>query len=351
MRIHSGVPGFDDLVQGGIPAGAVVMVQGLAGREKDAFLFQFVAEGLRSGGSALVVLSSTSPATYMKELEAAGLDLHLALAENRLKFVDWFTYKENPVQDVEQDGPVFRASIDLANVGIAISRAIATLPREGERRAAIELLSPALRVYDLSGVYSLAQTTKAKLERSHFTSLFVLEEEMHDAQTVSSIHQPFDGVVDIERVREGDVLVRKIAVLSLRGTAAESKYVPLELSTDGVLRVSTASVRERTLLRQEELIKWNPKDPTLWLAAARNLRAMGDVERALRCVEAALQLDPNSGDALRFKAEIIDAQRLESRSDKSPARVAPQVAPQKAEEPKTLADSSKEPGSIAAAGV
>src|SRR5881628_3538384 len=255
MRIHSGVPGFDDLVQGGIPAGAVVMVQGLAGREKDAFLFQFVAEGLRSGGSALVLLSSTSPATYMKELEAAGLDLHLALAENRLKFVDWFTHKENPVQDVEQDGAVFRASIDLANVGIAISRAIATLPREGERRAAVEVLSPALRRHDAPVVYGLAQTTKAKLGRFDFTSMFVVEKEMHDEKELPSLHKAFDGVVDIERVREGDDFLRKVAVLSLRDTATQAKYLPLEFGEDRVLRVSVASRPEPSMSRKVALIQ------------------------------------------------------------------------------------------------
>jgi len=64
MRLSSGVPGFDALVQGGIPSGAAVIIQGPAGREKDTFLLQFIAEGLKNGGSALVVLSSVSPATW-----------------------------------------------------------------------------------------------------------------------------------------------------------------------------------------------------------------------------------------------------------------------------------------------
>ena len=325
VRLSSGVPGFDALVQGGIPGGAAVIIQGPAGREKDAFLLQFVAEGLKGGGCALIVLSSTSPAKYQQHLREAGVDIDRALGEDRVKFVDWFTYKENPVQDVEQDGHVFRASIDLANVGIAISRAVGALSRGGERRAAIEVLSPALSTYDLSAVYGFAQSTKAKLERSNFTTLFALEKEMHDERTVSSIHQPFEGVVDIDRVREGDTIVRKLAVLSLEGTAAESKYVPLEVGPDHVLRVSTAPARERTLLRQEELIKSNPKDPKLWLATARNLRAMGENERGLRCVEAALKLDATDQEAWRLKAEILDA--LGRKEEAEQARAARNVPP------------------------
>ncbi len=46
MRISSGVPGFDALIQGGFPNAAAVIVQGPAGREKDTFLLQFVADAL-----------------------------------------------------------------------------------------------------------------------------------------------------------------------------------------------------------------------------------------------------------------------------------------------------------------
>ncbi|MEK6852158.1 MAG: ATPase domain-containing protein, partial [Candidatus Thermoplasmatota archaeon] len=335
MRVTSGVPGFDALIQGGFTSGAAVVVQGPSGAEKDAFLFQFVAEGLRGKGTVLIVLSSLSPAKFLQDLRAAGVDVDAAVTENRIRIVDWFSYKEEAVQDVEAEGAVFRSSIDLANVGIAISRAIAALPRDGEKRAALEILSPALNVYDLQNVYGFAQSTKAKLERFGFTSLFVIEKEMHDDRTLSSLHQPFDGVVDIERVREGDELVRKLAVLSMKGTAAESKYVPVEMGADRVLRVQAVSERERTLRHQEEMIKSNPKDPKLWLATARNLRGMGENDRALKCVDAALNLEPNDPDAWRFKAELLDALgrggEAQAARTRAMAPVAPPPVPRKDE--------------------
>ena len=245
MRVSSGVPGFDALVQGGIPKAVAIVVQGPAGQEKDTFLFQFIVEGLSRGGAALVVLSSGSGETFRADLRSAGVDVDQAIEENRLKFVDWFSYNEEPVQDIQVEGPTFKVSIDLANVGIAISRAIASLPRDKELRAAVEVLSSALSIYELQNVYGFAQSTKAKLERYGFTSLFVLDKDMHDERTVSSIHQPFDGVVDIERTREGDRLVRKVAVLSLKGTTAESTYVPLEIGSDNRLRVFAMSEEER----------------------------------------------------------------------------------------------------------
>ncbi len=307
MRLSSGVPGFDALIQGGIPQGAAVIVQGPAGVEKDAILLQFIGEGLKQGGSALVVLSSVSTETFRKELRAAGVEVDRAIAENRLKFVDWFSYKEENVHEIEEEGPTYKASVDLANVGIAVSRAIASFPKDTELRAAVEVLSPALSFYELQNVYGFAQSTKAKLERFGFTSLFVLEKEMHDERTVSSIQQPFDGVIDIERIREGDKIVRKIAVLSLKGTRAEPQYVPLELGADNRLQVLVMTERERTLRDQENLLKTNPDDPRIWLATGRNYHGMGKDERALECVEAALILAPDDASAWRFKADVLDA--------------------------------------------
>jgi len=327
VRLSSGVPGFDALVQGGIPSGAAVIVQGPAGREKDTFLFQFIAEGLRGGGCALVVLSSVSPARYQQELRDAGVDVDSAIAEGRLKFVDWYSHKEEFVQDIQHHGSTLKVSIDLANVGIAISRAIAALPREGDRRAAVEVLSPALSIYDLREVYSFAQSTKAKLERFGFTSLFVLEKGMHEAQTPSLIHEPFDGVVGIERTRHGDRLVCKVAVISLKGTVAESKYVTLELGADHLLRVSADPARQLTLLHQAELIKTNPNDAKLWLATARNLRALGHHEQALRSVEGALKADARCWEAWDLRSEILEALGRHHEAEDAQGLATPPPAP------------------------
>jgi hypothetical protein len=99
---------------------------------------------------------------------------------------------------------ILRCSVDLINVGIAFSRAIAELPEVEDKRAVVEILSPALNEYDLQKVYGFAQSTKAKLEKIGFTSLFLVEKEMHDSVSLSTLLQPFDGVIDIgTRPRRG----------------------------------------------------------------------------------------------------------------------------------------------------
>src|SRR6058998_2403712 len=87
-RIPSGVPGFDAMIQGG-------------------FLVQFVAEGLRRGGAALVVLTSLPRARFQDALRAADANPDRALEERRLRFVEWAAGSDEGGPPAEADGGTF----------------------------------------------------------------------------------------------------------------------------------------------------------------------------------------------------------------------------------------------------
>src|SRR5207253_7495335 len=107
-RLPTGVPGFDAMVQGGLPVGSSVILQGPPGQEKLRFALTFLAEGLKSGGSGLVVVSSQSPDAVLADLRGLGVDLDAVTAENRLRIVDWYSWSEETVTDVEERGIVVR---------------------------------------------------------------------------------------------------------------------------------------------------------------------------------------------------------------------------------------------------
>src|SRR5213594_2912197 len=203
-RLPTGVPGFDAMVQGGLPVGSSVVLQGPPGQEKLRFALTFLAEGLKSGASGLVLISSQSPDAVLSDLRGLGVDV--------------------------------RSSIDLTNLGVALSRAIAALSGEKGCRSVIELLSPAMNAYELTQVYAFAQSAKKKFDRHGFTSLVLLEKDMHSGPEVTTLLQPFDGVIEIERTRSGDRILRKIGVLHLRDTTPDPTFRILEM-TEGGMRV------------------------------------------------------------------------------------------------------------------
>src|SRR5438445_434221 len=313
-RLRTGIEGFDAMVQGGLPMGSSVVLQGPPGQEKLLFALTFLADGLKAGGSGLVAISSQSADTVLAQLRALGVDVDGAVKEKRLRVVDWYSWSEEPVQDTEERGPVVRSSIDLTNLGVALSRAIAGLTGEQPGRAVIELLSPATNVYEVTQVYAFAQTTKRKLDRHRFTSLVLIEKEMHSAPELTTLHQPFDGVIEIERSRTGDRIVRKIGVLHLKDTTSDPTFHVLELSEAGMQVVhetpkpaaSAPAARGGVLESQEERgqrlrlilqiaterLKLNPGDADALFAMAAAQATLDDAKGGLETLDRLAALDP-----------------------------------------------------------
>src|SRR5205809_1121038 len=312
-RLATGISGFDAMVQGGLPAGSSVVLQGPPGQEKLRFALTFLAEGLRAGGSALVVTASQSPDAVVAELRGLGVDLDSVTNENRLRIVDWYSWSEETVHDIEERGIVIRSSIDLTNLGVALSRAIAALAGDGPRRAVIELLSPATSSYEVTQVYAFAQSAKRKFDRHQFTSLVLLEKEMHSNPQLTTLHQPFDGVIEIARSRSGDRIIRKIGVLHLKDTAPDPTFRVLEMTEAGMRVVADPAKpaepgsvgRGRVLESQDERaqrlrlilqiaterLKLNPRDADALFAMAAAQATLDDAKGGLETLDRLAQID------------------------------------------------------------
>ena len=94
MRVPTGVKGFDELIQGGLPEGAAVVLEGPTGVEKTQFAMGFLIEGLRRGEAILAVLSSEPPTAFFEKLRERGFEPEKLYNEGRLRVVDWYSQRE-----------------------------------------------------------------------------------------------------------------------------------------------------------------------------------------------------------------------------------------------------------------
>lgn len=86
-RLATGVPGLDELVGGGIPSGDAVMLGGPAGSGKTTFATQFVAQGLRDGESAVIVVFEEYPEEYLARATSRKQNLQAMIDVGRLKLI------------------------------------------------------------------------------------------------------------------------------------------------------------------------------------------------------------------------------------------------------------------------
>jgi KaiC/GvpD/RAD55 family RecA-like ATPase len=74
-RIRSGIPGLDNLIEGGFRDKTCVVIVGSSGTGKTTFTTQYVLYGLENGEQGLYVSLEESPEQIMREAELMGFDL------------------------------------------------------------------------------------------------------------------------------------------------------------------------------------------------------------------------------------------------------------------------------------
>ena len=86
-RLATGVPGLDEMLGGGIPAGDAVMLAGPTGTGKTTFATQFVVQGHRDGASAVMAVFEEYPEGYLARAKTLGFDLDALIAAGTLRVI------------------------------------------------------------------------------------------------------------------------------------------------------------------------------------------------------------------------------------------------------------------------
>ncbi|MBI2953850.1 MAG: AAA family ATPase [Chloroflexi bacterium] len=74
-RVKFGVPGLDEMMNGGIPRGETMLIAGSSGTGKTLLALHFVAEGARTGEPSVMVTFEEHPREHERKAAAFGWDL------------------------------------------------------------------------------------------------------------------------------------------------------------------------------------------------------------------------------------------------------------------------------------
>ncbi|NJE54548.1 ATPase domain-containing protein [Thermococcus sp. 21S9] len=88
-RVKTGIPGFDDLVEGGFPEGTTVLVTGPTGSGKTTFAVQFVYKGVELYDEPGVIVTLEERAQDLRrEMRTFGWDIEQYEREGKIAIVD-----------------------------------------------------------------------------------------------------------------------------------------------------------------------------------------------------------------------------------------------------------------------
>ena len=220
-RVETGIPGLDDVSQGGLPRGRVTVVVGPAGSAKTVLAGQFLASGARSGEPGVFVTLEEPEADLRRNLTTLGLDI-ASLEESG----DWEFVDAAPRYDSGQDQTLpVRIDTLAAQIGQAIDRTGAT-------RIVIDSYGSAgFDTADRRGRVQL-RSLLSELRRMGATVVLTVETGLtmgHELPGNGVEEFVADTVILLRNSMEGESRRRTLEILKMRGAPHRRGQVPFTI--------------------------------------------------------------------------------------------------------------------------
>ena len=196
------IPELDSSIGGGLKEKTNVLVIGPPGNEKVALALRFIESAGESGDGMVYITTDVSP-SELEEKSAKIKDM----VNKDLLFIDCYSWTLGQQHSTRSDIVVPGPSA-LNDLSIGIAQAMQKLFKpEKKLRVVMHSLSTLLLYNNPEVVYRFTQITGARLKNSNATTLFLLEEGMHDEKVVATIKHLVDAVIEVKN-ENGKFMVR-----------------------------------------------------------------------------------------------------------------------------------------------
>ncbi|TGC11105.1 RAD55 family ATPase [Methanolobus halotolerans] len=240
-RIPTGIPGFDELVEGGFIENDVILLIGGPGAGKSTFGAQYLYEGItRYSEPGVYITFEETPARIMRNMWRHGWDLERLIKEDKLRIVrvDPIAYgryiKKN--RDPESD-----KETDTSTIETVLRQIYASLQEIGAKRLFIDsITSLKISPNPVNVRYIILEFIK-NIENFDCTTL--VTSEMHRDPDHFSVEEYLaEGVICLKVFRIGGERIRALEILKMRGTRHDEVLRPYVMADNGIFVYSSQSV-------------------------------------------------------------------------------------------------------------
>ncbi|HUV61010.1 MAG TPA: KaiC domain-containing protein [Thermoplasmata archaeon] len=221
-RVRTGVPGLDEMLQGGFPDGHMIVAMGSFGTGKTTLGLQFLMEGLSQGEHCIFISLEEDKDSVLKNAASFGWDLSKPVADKKLGL-----FKLEPsdakttITRIRSELPKFVKSFGAKRVVIdSVSLLNMMFPDESDRR---------------SNLFNLTQLLRSTGATS------ILTAEVKDENPRSSrdglAEYTADGVLLLqsdENKESGEVQLT-VRVLKMRRTSHSRRVKPYSITDKGLV--------------------------------------------------------------------------------------------------------------------
>ena len=224
MRLSTGIPGFDQLIEGGLIEKRLYVLSGPPGSGKTTFSAHFAQQGATNGDKCLYMSMHETKEELVDDMAGFDFGFDRAMAGNRLHFMNIFTDKSQNVL-VPRNGNDYRS-----NVQNMTNRIVNFVNKHQIDRLIFD--STMLLRYFYSDEEDTFIQFVSSLKQTDATTLLI--SEMTDPTAYQDEHYLAHGVIFFHNYLEATGMRRGVQVIKMRGTNIDSDIKEIEFSRDGL---------------------------------------------------------------------------------------------------------------------
>jgi KaiC/GvpD/RAD55 family RecA-like ATPase len=244
-RTPTGISGLDEILDGGIPRGRVILVLGEPGAGKTVLGSQFLINGIvRFNENGVFVSLKDAPGHYYPEMRNFGWDFSSPEKEGRFSFIN-----ASPIRAVPGETKMGKLTIGHHDFSlISLLEVIRSNAKAiGARRIVVDSLSMLDLQYSeatqrrkaiLDLVEALTETGATCVLTTDFTSIglepFTALEDFLRFSIIQFEKQLFHGVISMQTMIDGRMMERIIRVEKMRETQIDRQPRPYRITEKGI---------------------------------------------------------------------------------------------------------------------
>lgn len=243
-RVPTGIPGFDEQIEGGLPRGSTTLISGAPGTGKSIFAQQFLYTGAQRGEKGLYIsLEQRIPEIYT-QARRFGWDFATLEKQGKVKF-NFFDISQRILGEGQTYPNLIKSEAQRFNPSRLVIDSLvplANFPISAEELASFGIISDFDKLFPVGiqedmvirmQIHKLIMALKDLPCTCVLVSEIAKESKWLSRDRVSEFM--CDGVVVLHYLGIGATSNRSLVIEKMRGTKHTEDVLPMEITTKGIV--------------------------------------------------------------------------------------------------------------------